>query len=244
LAAPSPLSRFAAAQSLAYLRKPACAEELSRLCREQPMLRAYCLVALASLDESACHIRLAELMEDKDPEVRYGAFRALRTLDERCPEVAGVKLNESFWLHQVARDSEPLVHLLTARRPEIVLFGDKQLLVPPFRIAIGDEFTIAADKDTPVCTVKRFSVKHGQPVKQCSLNLAEVLKTLAEIGGGYDDAVDLLKKANEGGRLSCDLNSDALPRTADIQELANLGKSDPTMRTVLATTPALFRQGE
>ena len=52
------------------------AEELARLAREQPMLRSYCLVALASLDESACHIRLAGLMDDKEPEVRYGAFRA------------------------------------------------------------------------------------------------------------------------------------------------------------------------
>jgi hypothetical protein len=244
LSAPSPLSRFAAAQSLAYLRKPACAEELARLCREQPVLRSYCLVALASLDESACHIRLAELMAEKDPETRYGAFRALRTLDERNPEVAGERLNELFWVHRVARDSEPMVHYLSARRPEIVLFGDKQLLVPPFRIMVGEEFTITADKDAPVCTIKRFSVKHGQSVKQCSFNVADVLKNLAEIGGGYADAVDLLKKANEGSRLSCDLAVDALPKTPDIMELAKLGEKDPTLRSALATTPALFRQSE
>jgi hypothetical protein len=224
LAAPSPLTRFAAAQSLAYLRKPACAEELAHLAREQPKLRSYCLVALSSLDESACHIRLAELMNDREPEVRYGAFRALRMLDDHASEVAGVKYNESFWIHKVALDSPPMIHILSSHRPEIVLFGEKQVMAAPFRIAVGDEFTVAADKDSPVCTIKRFSVKHGQAVKQCSMNVADVIKNLAEIGAGYGDVVDLLKKADEGGRLSCDLKVDALPKTTDIQDLASLAK--------------------
>ena len=207
LTAPSPLTRFAAAHALAYLRKPVCAEELSRLTREQPVFRMLGLTAMASLDEYACRSRLNEMMADKEPEVRYGAFRALTTLDERAPEVAGVRLNEAFWLHQVAHDSQPMIHLLTSRRPEVVLFGEPQMLVPPFAFSVGEEFTIVAKKDEAVCTIKRFSLKHGQPVRQCTLNVADVLKNLADIGGGWTDATDLLKKADANGRLSCELRS-------------------------------------
>ena len=244
LSAPSPLSRFAAAHALAYLRKPACAEELARLTREQPMFRMLGLTAMASLDEYACRSRLVEMMRDPEPEVRYGAFRALFTLDERAPEVSGVRLNEAFWVHQVARDSQPLVHILSARRPEVVLFGDQHVLVPPFAFTVGEEFTVVAKKDENVCTIKRFSAKHGQPVTQCTLALADVLKHLAEIGGGWSEVTDLLKKADANGRLSCELRIDALPRPASVQDLAKLGKDDPTLRTALGTTPSLFQAGQ
>lgn len=230
LTAPSPLSRFAAAQSLAYLRKPAAAEELARIIADQPRLRAPALTAMASLDESASHVRLAELMRSKDPEVRYGAFRALYLQDPRHAEISGQRLNESFWLHRVARDAEPMIHSLNSHRPEIVLFGGRQHLVPPFAISVGEEYTLVARKDDSVCTLKRFSVQHGEPVRQCSLNVADVLAALAEIGGGYCDAIDLLKKAEATGHLSCALHFDALPHPIDMQDLARLAKDDPNLR--------------
>jgi len=242
LKAPSPWTRFAAAQSLAYLRKPACAEELARLAREQPVLRAYCLSALASLNESACQIRLADLLRDKDPELRYGAFCGLRKLDERDPEVAGQNLNNAFWLHLVAKDSPPLVHVLHSKRPEVVLFGNNHTLASPFRLAIGDEFTITAGKDDAHCTISRFSKVKGVANKQCSLNLADVLKGLAELGGSYGDALDLLRTCDETGRLSCELYSDALPRRYEIAELANLSAKDPQMRNPQAILQAVHRE--
>ena len=244
LSAPAPLTRFAAAHSLAYLRKPCCAEELSRLTREQPLFRTLGLTAMASLDEYACRSRLVEMMSENDPEVRYGAFRALFTLDERAPEVAGTRLNSSFWVHRVAPESRPMVHLLTSRRPEIVLFGNQQLLLPPFAFSIGDEFTVVAKKDEAVCTIKRFSVKNGQDVRQCTLNVSDVLKSLAEVHGTWTDAVDLLRKADANGRLSCELRFDALPRPATMKDLAKLGKDDPNLRAAFSSVPSLFQSGQ
>jgi hypothetical protein len=242
LGAPSPITRFAAAHALAYLRKPACADELAKLVREQPVFRPLGLTALASLDEYACRSRLTDMMADRDAEVRYGAFRALFILDERAADVAGTRLNESFWVHRVARDSQPLVHLLSSHRPEIVLFGDQQTLVGEFAFYVG-EFTIVAKAGDQVCTLKRFSTK-GQPVAQCSRNVADVLKTLADLGGGWAEASALLKKADANGRLSCDLKLDALPKPATIQELAKLGKDDPTLRSALGSAPTLFQGGQ
>ena len=53
-----PLVRFCAAESLAYLDCPAGGEELGAAVAKQPLLRAFALTALASLDESVSHIQL------------------------------------------------------------------------------------------------------------------------------------------------------------------------------------------
>src|SRR5262245_7987885 len=138
LAAPSPLSRFAAAQALTYLRKRDGVEELTRLAKELPALRGLCLTALASLDESICHVKLAELMSDREPTLRYGAFFALRTLDDRAQEVACEHCKDAYWVHQVAEDGQPMVHYLTSRRTEIVLFGQNPSLLPDARLMFGE----------------------------------------------------------------------------------------------------------
>jgi flagellar basal body P-ring protein FlgI len=237
---PSFLVRFAAAEALAYMRKPACGEELARLAKEQPALRAHCLTALASLDESICRRKLEDLMGEKDAALRYGAFHGLRIMDDRDAEVTGTKLNNSYWLHQVAKDSPPMVHYLTSRRPEIVLFGDAQTLVAPFRIAVGEEFTVTANRGDTVCTISRFSASKSMAHRQCSMNLADVLQNLAELGGMYTDAVDLLQKADVQGRMSCEVHADAMPKPVDVQELAQIGK-DPALRAALGAMPTLFQ---
>jgi hypothetical protein len=238
--APSPLVRFAASEALAYLGHPACGEELSALAQEHVALRAFCLAALASLDEAVCHIKLTELMSTHDPELRYGAFRALRVLDDRDPAVRGERPADAFWIHRVAGQSKPMVHYLTTRRSEIVLFGDNQMLVPPFSLVAG-EFTLVASNDGGTCTIGRFDPRRREPRReQCSLMVVDVLKTVAKMGGTYADAVAVLKKIEDNGCLNCDIVADALPRLADVSKLAELGKSDPALRTQLSVAPTLF----
>src|SRR5207248_1502633 len=139
----SPWVRFAAAEALAYLGQTDGAEELARLAAEHPAVRAQCLKALAALDDGASTDRLAELMANPDPALRYGAFVALRLVDERNPAVGGQLLNNSFWLHRVAPGSPGLVHLTSDRRSEVVLFGDGLRLRGPFTLPVGSDFTVS-----------------------------------------------------------------------------------------------------
>jgi hypothetical protein len=117
LEAKHPLVRFCSAEALAYLDCSAGGEELGRDVAKQPLLRSFALTALASMDESVSRFQLRELLTTStDPETRYGAFRALRALDENDSLVKGDFLNESFWLHRVAPDAAPLVHVSTTQR--------------------------------------------------------------------------------------------------------------------------------
>jgi hypothetical protein len=251
LNAESPLVRFCSAEALAYLGSPSCGEELARVVEQQPALRAFSLTALASLDEAVCHVELRRLLSSPSPETRYGAFRALRALDEYEEAVPGELLNEAFWLHQVAPHSAPLVHLSTVKRAEIVLFGKEASLIPPFPIVAG-EFTVTAKQGDERCTITRISLHHGKNKRQCSFQLAEVLHTMADMGAGYAEVVEVLRRADALQCLNCRVAVDALPQATSVYDLAKAGAGDPELQRthpeILAAkadfgaTPTLFEQ--
>jgi hypothetical protein len=222
-----PLVRFCAAEALAYLGSPSCGDELARAVEKQPALRAFALTALASLDEAVSRVKLGELLESSvDDETRYGAFRALRTLDENDVAIRGELLNESFWLHNVAPNTPSLIHISSTRRAEIVLFGQEAFLKPPFSFLAG-EFTLTSGTDDTRCTISRVPLRGGSPSrKQCSLKLADMLRAFAELGGLYPEAVELLQQAQECQCLSCRVRVDALPQATSVFELAKAGRSE------------------
>lgn len=233
LRSPSPWVRFAAAEALAYLGQTDGAEELARLAEDHPAVRAQCLKALASIDDGASMDRLVELMTRPDPGLRYGAFVALRLMDEKNPSVGGKLVNNSYWLHQVAAGSPGMVHLTADRRSEIVLFGDGLKLRGPFTLPVGSEFAVSMSATEPEAKVSRVvRVKGEAEVKEvrCKPDLADVLVTLSRLGGGHGEAVELLMRADRAQVLSAALTSDALPREMTVSQLASFAaKDDPNL---------------
>jgi hypothetical protein len=243
-----PLVRFAAAESLAYLGSPSCGEELGKQVEEQPFVQAFALTALASLNEAVCRVKLEQLLTAPSPETRYGAFQALRARDERDPLVAGEKLG-SFWLHEVGKAGPPQIHYSTYRRPEVVLYGDSPKLVAPLSLLAGPEFTVRADEGKTTCTVSRFTARQGKQSKECPLEVAAVLRAVAELGGNYADAVELLRQADAARGLSCSVKADPLPKAPTVYDLARAGarytgKIDGIagVHADIAVTPTLYER--
>src|SRR5262249_1077137 len=147
----------------------------------------------------------------------------------------------------------PLVHLSTSRRAEVVLFGEGAALKAPVKILAGPEFTITAERGDERCTVTRFAVKEGSiRRKMCTLQVDDVLRTLAALGGTYADAVGLLRQAERGKSLSWALKGDALPEAPSVEALAAGGRDPEFLRQNpslfqgdddLGSTPALFARG-
>jgi hypothetical protein len=245
-----PLVRFCAAEALAYLGNTCCGEELAQVVEKQPLLRAYALTALASLDEAVCHVKLKELLcNSTDDEVRYGTFRALRTLDERDSAVRGDLLNDTYWLHVVAPEMPPLVHISTTKRPEIVLFGERVEFKPPFSFLAGN-FAVTAGADNNACLISYVPTEGGEPIRQrCSLRVEHVIKCLAYLGATYPEVLDVLRQADSCKCLNARVRNDALPQAATVQELAAMGKSGEVLGEGLAKptldmagTPTLFER--
>jgi hypothetical protein len=247
------LVRFASAEALAYLGDRSGAEILALLVDRQPALRAHCLTAMASLDEAVCRIKLRELLSARSAETRYGSFWALRALDERDETVQGELLNDSFWLHRGVGDGPSLVHVSITRRAEIVQFGEEPTLLPPFSFLCG-EFTVTAGREDVRCTLRRLSPQHTSRPEQCSLRLSDVLHTLANMGGTYTEAVDLIHQAGEYNGLSCPVAFDALPQAPSVYALAKKGAQDPDFfgsdqevldaHEDLGATPTLFDKSD
>ncbi len=224
----NPLVRFCAAESLCYLGSPAGVDELAKAALDQPMLRSYALAALASMDEGISQIKLRELLfSDKDDELRYGAFRALRTLDENNDAVTGEQLNDAFWLHEVAPESRGLVHICTAKRAEIVLFGKKVKLRTPFTVLTG-EFTITSADNDDQCTISRIASRGGETTRKSSgLGLEEVIRTMATMGALYPDVLDAIEQLDRCKAIPVPVRHDALPRAVSVQELVRAGRVEP-----------------
>jgi hypothetical protein len=243
-----PLVRFCSAEALAYLGSPSCAEELARSVLERPLFRSFGLAALASLDEAACQVQLQDILRKaQDDETRMGAFRALNALNARNPLVQGEELNESFWLHRIPTSGDPLVHISSVRRAEIVLFGAEPALKPPFSFLAG-EFAITATDEDQRCIVGRFSPRQGPVRKQCSLKIEDILRAMAELGAQYPEVVAVLQQAHSCGSLTGRVRCDALPQATSVHELVKVGRGEMTLDSLpagadLGETPTLYALG-
>ncbi len=180
LKSPSAQVRFFSAEALAYLNDTAGVDVLGDIAIRERGFRVYALAALASLDQSASHIKLRKLMDQADVELRYGAFNALRILDPSDSYLGRVRVlqepkdendeesgdsmaieiahsarrrnlpEEPFALYIVDSEGPPLVHVSRTRRTEIVLFGRQQKLLPPMMLDGGDILVNASDNDDKV----------------------------------------------------------------------------------------------
>jgi HEAT repeat protein len=232
LESPSPWVRFASAEALAYLGQTDGAGELARLAEDHPALRAHCLKALASMDDAACTDRLVDLLAHTDPELRYGAFIALRLADDRHPALNGQLMNRSYWLHRVAPDSPPAVHLTSSGRNEVVIFGDTVKFhapVPP--VPVGSDFTVSVPDETGAKVTRVVKVRGEAEVKEirCSADLAAVLGAIERLGGGHTEAIDLIRRAARAQLLTAPLVIDSIPRELNIRQLAGFAKIDGTL---------------
>ncbi|HVK11452.1 MAG TPA: flagellar basal body P-ring protein FlgI [Gemmataceae bacterium] len=226
-----PLVRFAAAEALAYLGQPTGAEVLAKIAAEHPSLQAYALTALAVADDALCQQKLEELMASKDPELKYGAFRAMREVDPDADLVKGVWARRSYVIHTVPVPGPGMVHLLREGRAEFVLFGETPKLTAPFSLTAGPEITVTAREGDTVATVSRFSARSETPTHlQCPLTVADILQKLADLGATYPDAAEFLRKAHDRKALDCRLVLDALPKAVPIQRLAKAAVQDPQMQ--------------
>jgi hypothetical protein len=228
----SPWVRFASAEALAYLGHADGAKDLGELAEKHPSLRTHCLLALASLDDAVCLDQQAELINRPDPALRYGAFVALRSADPNHEAVRGSRVNGSFWLHQVAPDAAPMIHVSTDHRSEIALFGSVSPVRGAFSFPLGNDFTVAAKAGETSVTVTRIATKNGEAVsipKKCRADVAAVLRTLAELGGTFNEATEFIRRAEKAQVLVAAVHYNDSPRGLPVQHLAQIARSDPSL---------------
>lgn len=247
LAHESPEVRFYSAEALAYLGEESGAEELAKLAKTEPAFRVYCFAALAALNEASCYQLLRDLMNEKSAETKYGAFRALWTLDREDPFIRGTKLNEHFWLHVVDTTGEPMIHLTRHRRPEIVLFGAQQHFRTPLALTAGNHINVNAQAGTDTISITRFELGKDDQKRVVSTRVADVIRAAAEMGATYPDIAQLINQADVQFNLEGRLEFDSLPqagrlyyRTVSDEDTGGKEKKKSTQVGRLSLNPNLF----
>ena len=124
----------------------------------QYAFRIFALAAMASFEDPEVYVKLRELLDVDSAETRYGAFRALTTLNANDPFVRGRTINDEFKLHVLATAGPPMVHLTNCKKTEVVVFGAEQELKTPLFARAGTCILVTAPAGSNEVRVCRFAV--------------------------------------------------------------------------------------
>ena len=205
-----PEVRFRAAEALAYLDQSSATEVCGDAVRNFPAFRAAALTALGSMDDPTARDQLVRLLDEPSAEARYGAFRALRSMNANDPLVRGESLGGSFSYHVLGAKGPSMVHVARSRRAEVVLFGAEEQLRTPVILDAGKYIQVNGTSPDKVEVVK---ILPGEPEQrqQVTAKLDHVIRAIVEVGGSYPDVVQALTQAKATGSLRCRFEVDALP---------------------------------
>ncbi|MCA9039653.1 MAG: flagellar basal body P-ring protein FlgI [Planctomycetaceae bacterium] len=207
--------RFNSALALSYIGETTGLDELIEAAEKEPAFRIYALAAIAAVDDVEAHLKLRELISKGNitsAELRYGAFRALSTLDENDPYIRGNSMNDQFVLHEVKTESAPMIHLTTRKKAEIVLFGKGQKFHTPLVLRAGKEILIKGEAGDGKITINNFHLPEQKQQQVVNNQISEVIQAVVDMGASYPDVASMLSEADVQGNLPGRLEINALPK--------------------------------
>ena len=155
---------------------------------------------------------LKRLMNEASLETRYGSFCAIRRQGVEGKSILGGKALKSFYLYQISSTAEPAVVVSLRESPEIVLFGDPGKLAIPQFLRGPNGLILKPDLNAPgKLKISRFQINSDDKRATVSDSVASVINGIVSVGGGYGDAISILRLAKAKGYLTSQLAVDPLP---------------------------------
>lgn len=247
-----PEVRFFSAHALAYLGQTAGTTELAWAARNEPAFRVFALAALTTLATPEAREELKKMMiepsievedgveqEVSSAETRYGAFRALWTIDKKDEFIGGEMLNDEFNLHVIKSQGDAMVHLTRFKVPQIVVFGADQKLRTPISLSAGRHIMIRAQSGSDVVTISRFEAHAEDQEIKTTRNVVDIIRAVGKLKAAYPDVAQMLVQADRQSNLPGRLAIDAMPQAGRIyHRVARADGSGRTTRDVRVGEPA------
>jgi hypothetical protein len=208
--------RFHSALAMAYLGHSESAPVLVDAADKEPAFRVFALAALAAVGGMEAQSELRKLLNHESMETRYGAVRALSTIDENDPAIRSAKSERGYILRIVEAKGPPMIHVTQRQKEEIVLFGADQEFQPPMMVTAGPHFIIKADPGKPLVTISRFSKGSNVHRSTVPARVADVIEELGRLKASYPDVVQMLLEAEKQHNLEATIGIDQLPRPGRI----------------------------
>ena len=209
----NPELRFYAAEALAYLDRVEAVQPLAQAAASVAAFRQPALLALQGVPHHSTVEALRGLFSESSLETRYGAFVSIRRRDDGIKTLGGEVVGDSFRIYRVQSTASPAVVVSLRETPEIVLFGDvAPLQIPKFLIGPGGLILKADPKQPGKLRISRFQPGKEDQRAIAGTSIDSVIRGIAAVGGGYGDAIELLRSAKENGYLADQLAFDPLPK--------------------------------
>lgn len=182
--------RFYSAYSLAYLDSKESIPALVELAQTTPEARALCLTGLVVNDDVSAREALEQLLQEPDPDLRFGAFRAIRLRNPTDLTVKGEAMGKNFQFVQVP-SSIPLLAVSLQKRQEVVLFGDRIAVSLFAPITPTQLLTLSPIFDDQIKIAKKQSSGETRTLV-VSKDVVSILRGLGSIQATYNDVVHTL----------------------------------------------------
>jgi len=206
--------RFHAAYSLAYLDRPECVPVLQNLAITEPAFRPLCLIGLAVNEHPSARDALNDLLQEAEPETRYGALLAIRQKNMRDPAVIGDTIGDVCNLIQIP-SKIPLVVVSMEQKKEIVLYGGNAAIDLPGELSPTPSLRLVPLAGGLIRIAKRQS--DGEMLQGIIANdLQSLLRALPSVEGNYGDVVHILDQLGQKGYISIPVAINPRPRAGRI----------------------------
>lgn len=203
--------RFYAAHSLAYMDQPECVPILENLARISPKYRAHCLIGLCINEHASAREALESLLQDPDPELRFGAYWYLHQRDANNPMLAGESIGDSFKFIRIPSE-HPQVCVSMERRPEVILFGSNPELRLTSQLEPTPSLRITPMPSGLIRVAKRML--NGEILQTIiTADFASLIKSMVAVQGNYGDIVHTLDAIQQCGGCTAQVALHPLPRT-------------------------------
>ena len=209
----NPETQFYAAYSLAYLNHPPAAAVLANLARTTPEFVPQCLTGLQVLNHYSAKEALEQLLQDDNPELRYGALLALRRRDSHDAFTQGTLIGDSKnpLTHFVSIPSDkPLIAVSLQERPEITIFGENVGVMMSDFFEVNSRLTMRGDPDGKI-RITRFQPSNEDLNSIVASDVLSVIEGFRAIGASYNDLVVWLDEASRQGWVAAPIAMNPRP---------------------------------
>ncbi len=182
--------RFYSAYSLAYLDSKESVPALLELAQTTPAARALCLIGLVVNEDSSAREALEQLLQEPDPDLRFGAFEAIRMRNPTDMTVNGEVIGKNFSFVQVP-SSIPLLTVSLQKQKEVILFGNSTTVTLVAPLSPTQLLSLSPTEEGQIKLTKR----HGSGEAHnaiVSSDVVSILRGLGIIRANYNDVVHTL----------------------------------------------------
>lgn len=238
LRSPDARVRFYAAEALAYLDEDEAAPVLAQIAESEPAFRWHAMTALSAMDHVSALDALSSLLDVVSAETRNGAFQALRARNPDSPLAVGSNLAD-FYYHVLPSKGPAMIHFSMARRPEIVVYGQRQTLDVTGFFYAGPSIMVRRLDDQRL-KITRFISGQPDQVETCADELGSLIAGVVNVGGGYSELLQGLQEAKNKGFIKARILVGARPkrgRTYFRLEDRQSGQDSPSLSSIDADSP-------